>query len=101
MVGIEDLFYNNLEMASVIIRVGGFVFFSSRRRHTRYWRDWSSDVCSSDLRRPAPARGGAPASRGALDYDVGRAARAYSTPRVRPCSTGSPTPRPRNVGTMS
>src|SRR5215203_7166348 len=30
-----------------------FFFFSSRRRHTRYWRDWSSDVCSSDL----PARG--------------------------------------------
>src|SRR3712207_1539214 len=26
-----------------------YVFFSSRRRHTRYWRDWSSDVCSSDL----------------------------------------------------
>src|SRR3712207_9582795 len=25
-------------------------FFASRRRHTRYWRDWSSDVCSSDLR---------------------------------------------------
>src|SRR5947209_19873961 len=24
-------------------------FFSSRGRHTRYWRDWSSDVCSSDL----------------------------------------------------
>src|SRR5215203_7441089 len=22
-----------------------FFFFSSRRRHTRYWRDWSSDVC--------------------------------------------------------
>src|SRR5438445_92669 len=36
-----------------------YFFFSSRRRHTRYWRDWSSDVCSSDLgatrikRRPA------------------------------------------------
>src|SRR5947209_19169609 len=28
-----------------------FFFFSSRRRHTRYWRDWSSDVCSSDLSR--------------------------------------------------
>src|SRR3712207_9472964 len=28
-----------------------FFFFSSRRRHTRYWRDWSSDVCSSDLFR--------------------------------------------------
>src|ERR1035437_10867918 len=26
-----------------------FFFFSSRRRHTRYGRDWSSDVCSSDL----------------------------------------------------
>src|SRR5690606_40619377 len=24
-------------------------FFSSRRRHTRFSRDWSSDVCSSDL----------------------------------------------------
>src|SRR6266704_3683578 len=35
-----------------------FFFFSSRRRHTRSKRDWSSDVCSSDLvgkllRRPA------------------------------------------------
>src|SRR5687768_18345987 len=28
-----------------------FFFFSSRRRHTRCSRDWSSDVCSSDLRR--------------------------------------------------
>src|SRR6266508_780048 len=28
-----------------------FFFFSSRRRHTRWPRDWSSDVCSSDLRR--------------------------------------------------
>src|SRR5207302_6023119 len=28
-------------------------FFSSRRRHTRFSRDWSSDVCSSDL---APAQ---------------------------------------------
>src|SRR6266498_3232691 len=27
----------------------GFFFFSSRRRHTRCGRDWSSDVCSSDL----------------------------------------------------
>src|SRR5215208_4214372 len=41
-------------------------FFSSRRRHTRWPRDWSSDVCSSDLPRrlrerpahpdPAPRR---------------------------------------------
>src|SRR5207245_6647827 len=26
-----------------------FFFFSSRRRHTRCYRDWSSDMCSSDL----------------------------------------------------
>src|SRR3712207_8019168 len=32
------------------------IFFSSIRRHTRYWRDWSSDVCSSDLQSP-PADG--------------------------------------------
>src|SRR6266436_8629268 len=29
----------------------GCFFFSSRRRHTRCSRDWSSDVCSSDLHR--------------------------------------------------
>src|SRR5207253_6309312 len=28
-------------------------FFSSRRRHTRWPRDWSSDVCSSDLQQGA------------------------------------------------
>src|SRR5215813_14309428 len=32
----------------VSLRVSAF-FFSSRRRHTRCGRDWSSDVCSSDL----------------------------------------------------
>src|SRR2546422_1065915 len=31
-----------------------FFFFSSRRRHTRCSRDWSSDVCSSDLLRETP-----------------------------------------------
>src|SRR2546429_9766816 len=34
-------------------------FFSSRRRHTRCSRDWSSDVCSSDLDRNC-SRGGPP-----------------------------------------
>src|SRR5437868_11711389 len=32
-----------------VIEVSYFFFFSSRRRHTRSKRDWSSDVCSSDL----------------------------------------------------
>src|SRR5260370_33266463 len=31
-----------------------FFFFSSRRRHTRFKCDWSSDVCSSDLIVPRP-----------------------------------------------
>src|SRR3989449_7805071 len=35
-------------------RHGSLFFFSSRRRHTRCSRDWSSDVCSSDL---SPANG--------------------------------------------
>src|SRR5207245_4912079 len=34
-----------------------FFSFSSRRRHTRCYRDWSSDVCSSDLpKNPRPTR---------------------------------------------
>src|SRR6478672_1726240 len=44
----------------------GFFFFSSRRRHTRSDRDWSSDVCSSDLRRSdqsLPVHPRAPAGR--------------------------------------
>src|SRR5687768_17663032 len=35
-----------------------FFFFSSRRRHTRCSRDWSSDVCSSDLGRAREIAGG-------------------------------------------
>src|SRR5439155_14910892 len=38
-----------------------FFFFSSRSRHTRWPRDWSSDVCSSDL--SVPAETGGPAGR--------------------------------------
>src|SRR5437660_2070831 len=37
-------------------------FFSSRRRHTRWPRDWSSDVCSSDLQ----AATGLPVMRGVV-----------------------------------
>src|SRR3989442_4185213 len=33
------------------LRFYAFFFFSSRRRHTRCGRDWSSDVCSSDLKQ--------------------------------------------------
>src|SRR5690606_40874049 len=39
-----------------VFYVHSFFFFSSRRRHTRFSRDWSSDVCSSDL--PGVSKGG-------------------------------------------
>src|SRR6266436_8145427 len=48
-----------------------FFFFSSRRRHTRCSRDWSSDVCSSDLERAgavATITLNRPEARNALDF---------------------------------
>src|SRR6266508_978795 len=55
-----------------------FFFFSSRRRHTRWPRDWSSDVCSSDLetaRRsgfpPAPHSPGPAASQTTSSHQIG------------------------------
>src|SRR5207245_7671646 len=40
-----------VSVMSLIILLDYVFFFSSRRRHTRCYRDWSSDVCSSDLRQ--------------------------------------------------
>src|SRR3712207_9503315 len=76
------------------------MFFSSRRRHTRYWRDWSSDVCSSDLgpgRRRG--RGGrrvvARCHVGAVEVSVltcarprGVRSRALGSPRSEECRVG-------------
>src|SRR5437764_30500 len=42
-------------MSTMEVRLASF-FFSSRRRHTRYIGDWSSDVCSSDLAGAEAAR---------------------------------------------
>src|SRR3712207_8918969 len=53
-------------------------FFSSRRRHTRYWRDWSSDVCSSDLH---PDAGSGPLNGAAIrrfNLDLAEAVAAQS-----------------------
>src|SRR5439155_6750971 len=61
-------------------------FFSSRRRHTRWPRDWSSDVCSSDLTHPRDADTG---WRRARRCRSGRAAA-----RAAPQSPESPAPRP-------
>src|SRR3989449_4082573 len=41
--------HTNYTLSCMIILLLFFFFFSSRRRHTRCSRDWSSDVCSSDL----------------------------------------------------
>src|SRR2546430_4445744 len=46
-----------------------FFFFSSRRRHTRFDCDWSSDVCSSDLGEPLTN----PSANSASREDVERA----------------------------
>src|SRR5436309_4567821 len=43
-----------------------FFFFSSRRRHTRFSRDWSSDVCSSDLGKGAAVGAGIGIAVGAI-----------------------------------
>src|SRR5256884_6539072 len=49
-------------------------FFSSRRRHTRCSRDWSSDVCSSDLWKRVPGRWAMELTAAplALGYGLGR-----------------------------
>src|SRR5690349_24523942 len=57
--------------------VVGF-FFSSRRRHTRSLRDWSSDVCSSDLHGLVAERRSHPVVAGGrrvalVEHEIGRA----------------------------
>src|SRR3712207_7972212 len=58
-----------------------FFFFSSRRRHTRYWRDWSSDVCSSDLASLSPSPGSATAP--SADEGAGSAAGLADAGEIR------------------
>src|SRR6266513_2665715 len=53
-----------------------FFFFSSRRRHTRSKRDWSSDVCSSDLKRASVAPANAVRARDAPPERVENLTRA-------------------------
>src|SRR5690625_5617768 len=62
-------------------------FFSSRRRHTRWPRDWSSDVCSSDLHRrrntrsPSSVRGSLrPLAHRSEERRVGKECRSWWSP---------------------
>src|SRR5439155_3617475 len=54
------------------LRISFFFFFSSRRRHTRWPRDWSSDVCSSDLLDDGST---SPVARSNRTYSVGPSSR--------------------------
>src|SRR2546430_13690340 len=65
-----------------------FFFFSSRRRHTRFDCDWSSDVCSSDL-------SGRPLRR-TLKISLNVSQVAYTL--TRPCSSGRPFSHSNTVG---
>src|SRR5690606_41037332 len=75
-------------------------FFSSRRRHTRFSRDWSSDVCSSDLSadasdapcRPPGSRGtaAAPRRRYRHRYSPGKPRSASRLLRRRPTPCATP-----------
>ena len=46
---VDIVFFKAEDGIRVVAVTGVHLFFSSRRRHTRCSRDWSSDVCSSDL----------------------------------------------------
>src|SRR5207253_8675800 len=62
-------------------------FFSSRRRHTRWPRDWSSDVCSSDL---VGARKGKPSPTSAKVSDAARSQSIiWSCTLITPPSTSA------------
>src|SRR2546429_2702319 len=59
-----------------------FFFFSSRRRHTRCSRDWSSDVCSSDLDRHPPGKHGGGGSAGQAQRSAGELSGRVTIERV-------------------
>src|SRR5699024_11797823 len=63
-------------------------FFSSRRRHTRSKRDWSSDVCSSDLRPPEELGEGGELQGQGRQEDVPHAVAAQEGPAPLPPGPG-------------
>src|SRR5690606_8287729 len=69
-------------------------FFSSRRRHTRFSRDWSSDVCSSDLpsRRRLAVPASPPAPRRGVRGVLGSARRLCRTAPTQPPPTAPTAP---------
>src|SRR5204862_5813666 len=93
---LEVFFYAMCFVFLVCLCLFLFFFFSSRRRHTRSLRDWSSDVCSSDLRSTA-AGASAALWAGAVPGRSGGApgsARRRLPWRARPPSRAPPSARP-------
>src|SRR2546430_3774814 len=79
---IESCFLLSAQMR-VLSKILGFLFFfSSRRRHTRFDCDWSSDVCSSDLPPDSPAAGGRRRGAASPARRPGRARRTTSASRA-------------------
>src|SRR5437660_3738680 len=79
------------DRTEIVIHLFIFFFFSSRRRHTRWPRDWSSDVCSSDLDGGRPLRDAlaVPATADLSRRSHERAARSARVPwRVLRCRDG-------------
>src|SRR3989442_15060867 len=70
-------------------------FFSSRRRHTRCGRDWSSDVCSSDLRT---SRGAGPRPPTSVSYSARYSAAARL--HEKSCAIPLATRRAQRGGTL-
>src|SRR3712207_7709899 len=70
----------------IVNKGGGEIFFSSRRRHTRYWRDWSSDVCSADLPVSAVRRSASAFAQASISTSPVRASCATTGTRPRSSS---------------
>src|SRR6266496_4486609 len=70
-----------------------FFFFSSRRRHTSSLRDWSSDVCSSDLRAPRNCTSPRAARAFAANVSVVKCAMNISLPAAKGLGRGVRTTR--------
>src|SRR2546421_7466670 len=80
-------------LSRLVRRVWFFFFFSSRRRHTRSDRDWSSDVCSSDLPAGVAAPPPSPAYTNAFELRVtldqlGRDRQAIDRVLAQPSDSG-------------
>src|SRR2546430_9671647 len=68
----------SVSLSDIYILFWLFFFFSSRRRHTRFDCDWSSDVCSSDLGAPLPCGRRRPWGRRAIVDSLDEDARHFS-----------------------